>query len=121
MRCAHKVYNDAQASTLTGHDPDLASFDHDDAQASTLTGHPDPNVFLFDDDVRVFFNDDTIDNNFDTTGYKIFSIEVNDELVTIMYKENHRDVDDDTYPSDSEDDYELSIKVNNNSIHDESE
>jgi len=111
IRCAHKVYND----------PNLIKFDRD----------PSKNFPPVNDDIRVFFSgEDKI--KFDTTGYFIFSIVVNEELVTIMYKEDghhgadapvlagHEDDDEkdmnNTYPSDDDEEEinEITIRVNNN-------
>jgi hypothetical protein len=115
IRCAHKVYND----------PDLIKFDRD----------PSKNFPPVNDDIRVFFSgEDKI--KFDTTGYFIFSIVVNEELVTIMYKEDkhhapvlagHEDDDDEkdmnnTYPSDDEEEInEITIRVNNSNLNQDEE
>jgi len=127
IRCAHKVYND----------PDLIKFDRDPKGSMLLHHDPDSskNFPPVNDDIRVFFSDED-KSKFDSTGYFIFTMEVNGELVTIMYKEveHHEDDDEkDIYPSDSEleninntypsdeEINEITIRVNNNNLDHEDE
>jgi len=128
IRCAHKVYND----------PDLIKFDRDPKGSMLLHHDPDSskNFPPVNDDIRVFFSDED-KSKFDSTGYFIFTMEVNGELVTIMYKEveHHEDDDDekDIYPSDSEledmnntypsdeEINEITIRVNSNNLDHEDE